>query len=296
MQTISFLIKRFREAGLRPVTTYGQNFLIDMNLLQLLADRAELTKDDVALEVGGGTGALTSLLADAAGWVVSVEIDEHLHQLAREELTNHSNVTILLQDVLRNKNAIHSNVMESVQQAIQETPAKQFKLAANLPYNIATPLISNLLSTEITPASMTVTIQKELADRIVARPNCKDYSALSIWIQAQCDAEIVRVLPPTVFWPRPKVHSAIVHIAPNQQKRDQITDHKFFHSFVRAMFFHRRKFLRSVVASAFKNQLEKPDVDAILGEMNLERETRAEQLDVHTMLALADAVKHRLEQ
>ncbi len=167
-------------------------------------------------------------------------------------------------------------------------PQRRLKLAANLPYNIATPLISNLLTTDIVPASMTVTIQKELADRITARPSTKDYGALSIWVQSQCHAEVLRILPPTVFWPRPKVHSAIIQIVPQPHLRGRIPDLPFFHTFVRSMFFHRRKFLRSVVLSAFKKELSKPQVDAVLTELNLGPDARAEQLDVEQMLELCE--------
>ena len=142
---------------------------------------------------------------------------------------------------------------------------------------------------------MTVTIQKELADRITAAPSCKDYSALSIWVQSQCDARIVRVMAPSVFWPRPKVYSAIIHIALNEEKRSRIPDRKFFHTFVRSMFFHRRKFLRSVLLSAFKSRLSKPDVDAIMAEQGLGPQTRAETLDVEAMLSLCEAVRGHLE-
>src|SRR5947208_9407595 len=122
-------------------------------------------------------------------------------------------------------------------------PGSQFKLVANLPYNIATPILSNLLLADPLPVSLTATIQKELADRIVARPGTKDYSALSIWMQALCAMEVVRELGPQVFWPRPKVHSAIIHIVLNPAKRAALSDLPFFHAFVRGLFFHRRKFL-----------------------------------------------------
>ena len=141
---------------------------------------------------------------------------------------------------------------------------------------------------------MTVTIQKELGDRIVAQPATSDYGALSIWMQAQCRAEIVRILPPSVFWPRPKVYSAIVHIEIDRRRREQIHDLKFFHNFVRSMFFHRRKFLRSVLISAVKDKLEKPDVDRILDEIGLDPMLRAEQLDVETMLRLSEAVRRAI--
>ena len=126
---------------------------------------------------------------------------------------------------------------------------------------------------------MTVTIQKELADRIVASPGSKDYGALSIWMQSMCDCEIVRIMSPKVFWPRPKVESAIIHIEHRPEKREAIPDVDFFYAFVRAMFFHRRKFMRSVAVSAFKRQLEKPHVDEVLQAMELGPDARTEQLD-----------------
>ncbi len=293
-QTVSYLMKRFREIGLDPDARHGQNFLIDINLVELLVRTADLGPDDVVLEVGTGTGSLTALMAAEAGAVITVEIDEHLHQMAREELAGFDNITMLHQDVLRNKNHFDARVIETIQQKLAESPNRRFKLAANLPYNIATPVISNLLRCEVVPDSMTVTIQKELGDRITAKPGKKDYSALSIWIQSLCDAELVRVMPPSVFWPRPKVHSAILHIVHRPERRERIPDIEFFHTFVRSMFFHRRKFLRSVMISAFKGRLEKPDIDEVMARLSLGPDTRAEQLDVPTMLVLCELLREKV--
>ena len=211
-QTTTHLIHRFREAGIRPDPRHGQNFLVDLNLLSLLAETAQPTPDDVVLEVGTGTGALTALLAQSAGSVVTVEIDAALHQLACESLTDFDNITLLQQDVLRNKNQLHTNILQVIRDQLLNPKYNRLKLVANLPYNIATPVVANLLASDLLPTSMTVTIQKELADRMTAQPGTKDYSALSIWIQSQCRIELVRVMPPSCFWPRPKVHSAIIHI------------------------------------------------------------------------------------
>ena len=295
-QTASYLMHRFSEAGLRPVTKYGQNFLIDLNLVDLLADSADIDKRDVVLEVGTGTGSLTAIIASRAAAVVTVEVDSHMHQLATETLVDATNVTMLLLDVLKNKNHFNPLVMETVREQLAAEPGRRFKLWANLPYNIATPVISNLLSTDPVPMSMTVTIQKELAERIVAVPSTKDYSALSVWMQSQCDIQIVRIMPPTVFWPRPNVESAIIHVAVSEDKRRRIPDLDFFHTFVRSMFFHRRKFLRSELIGFCKGQLDKPGVDAIMQQMNLRPDARAEQLDVETMLALCAVVRQNVAE
>ena len=295
-QTITYLTKRFREVGLEPNKRHGQNFLIDYNIIELLANSAELTSNDVVLEVGTGTGALTSLLSASAGHVVTVEIDGHLFQLANEELESCGNITMLQQDALKSKNRIHPNVEQAVKTALQQIPGGRLKLAANLPYNIATPLVSNLLRWETVPDTMTITIQKELADRMLGKPSTKDYGALSIWVQTLCDVELVRVLPPSVFWPRPKVDSAIIHLKHQPDRRASIPDIAFFHRFVRTMFFHRRKFLRSVAISAFKEELTKPQVDEVLQQAELGPTARTEELSVERIQSLCELFRQQLMQ
>ncbi len=289
-QTVSYLTRRFKEVGLEPATRHGQNFLIDMNLQQLLVDRAELTDQDVVLEVGTGTGALTHLMALQAAAIVTCEIDQRLYRLAREELADFDNVVFINHDALRNKHNYRPEVIDAVAAQLAAAPDRRFKLTANLPYNIATPVISNLLLWENLPYSMTVTIQKEMAERIVAAPSTKDYGALSVWIQSQCRAELVRIMPPSVFWPRPKVESAIIHLEADPALRSRIRDARRFHEFTRSMFFHRRKFLRSVILSAYKNELSKPEVDQVMSELHLRPDHRAEQLSVEELLALCDAL------
>jgi 16S rRNA (adenine1518-N6/adenine1519-N6)-dimethyltransferase len=290
-QTKSFLLERFREMGIRPATRHGQNFLIDLNLVQLIVDAAELTSDDVVLEVGTGTGSLTAMMAERAAFVVTVEIDSHLFELASEQLIDLPNVTMLRLDALHNKNKLDDRIMDAVGEQLAAAPGRQLKLVANLPYNIATPILSNLLLAKHVPHSMTVTIQKELADRITASPSTKDYSALSIWIQSQCTAEIVRLMPPSVFWPAPKVTSAVLRIVVDPERRARIADLQFFHQITKALFLHRRKFLRANVVAAMKNRLDKTDVDQLLDDCGFAADTRAEQLDVETLISLADKIR-----
>ncbi len=197
-------------------------------------------------------------------------------------------------DALRNKSHLNPEVIAAVEHQLAAVPDRRLKLVANLPYSVATPVMANLLSSSIVPHSMTVTVQKEVADRLAAPPATKDYGALSIWFQSQCHVEIVRTLPPSVFWPRPKVTSAIVHILVDPALRDRISDRAMFHDFVRSLFLHRRKFLRGVLVSALKGRLDKPAVDELLAAAEVNPECRAEQLDVPTILRLAELVRTRL--
>ena len=291
-QTASYLSQRLASAGLRPVLRYGQNFLVDLNLVDLIARSAELRKTDVVLEVGTGVGSLTTRLSDQAGAVLSVEIDANLHRLASEELQGRLNVRLIHGDALRNKNSLRPDLMDQVCDAMQRLGTdSRFLLVANLPYNIATPIIGNLLHQTPPPDVMVVTIQKELADRIVAEPRSKDYGALSVWIQSLCDCRIVRVLPPSVFWPRPKVHSSIVRLDTVHEWRDKFADLDHFHQTVRSLFFHRRKYLRSVVVSAMKGKLDKPAIDALLAKLGHGESTRAEELTVEQIQELAEELR-----
>jgi 16S rRNA (adenine1518-N6/adenine1519-N6)-dimethyltransferase len=290
-QTLSYLQDKFRRAGLLPQIRFGQNFLIDLNLIDLIVRSAELTSKDVVLEIGTGMGSLTTKMALYAGSVITVEIDPMLAQLATQELAPFGNVTMLQRDALRNKNNLHEEVLQTIREKVAEVPGSRFKLVANLPYNVATPIISNLLQVEPLVTKMVVTIQKELAERIAAKPKTKDYSALSIWVQSQCEVEIVRVMPPSVFWPQPKVESAILAITPNAVLRDRIKDLGYFHQTVRAMFFHRRKFLRSVAISAMKDKLTKEQVDEVLAEANLDGNCRAEELPVEIIIDLVERLR-----
>jgi len=290
-QTVSFLMQRFKEAGVRIKGKHGQNFLVDLNLLKILVEAARLEPNDVILEIGTGTGSLTARVAPRVAAVVTVEIDAQMHQLASEELYEFPNVTMLQLDALRNKSHFDDTLLATLSEKLAEHPGSQFKLVANLPYNIATPVISNLLLAPNVPVSMTITIQKELGDRIVAVPGTKDYGALSIWIQSQCRVEWVRTLPPNVFWPKPKVHSAFLHIKVDPAKRAAIPDLAFFHTFTRSMFFHRRKYLRSQLLSACGDAFDKPQIDAILAEQSLNPQMRAEELTPEQMLSLCEAVR-----
>lgn len=274
------------------MSQFGQNFLVDLNLVDLIARSAELTRDDVVLEIGTGVGSLTTRLSDQAGAVLTVEIDENLHRLASEELAGRPNVRLIHGDALRNKNALRDDLMTQIRDAMGRIGENaRFLLVANLPYNVATPIVSNVLGESPPPDAIVVTIQKELADRMVAEPRTKDYGALSVWVQSLCRAEIVRIMPPSVFWPRPKVDSAIIRLVSVPEWRAALPDPDYFHRTVRSLFFHRRKFLRGVVVSAMKGRLDKSQVDQILAELGHATEARGEELSVAEIQALVEALR-----
>jgi 16S rRNA (adenine1518-N6/adenine1519-N6)-dimethyltransferase len=251
-------------------------------------------------------------MADKAAAVITVELDPVMQNLAKQELFGRENVRFIKVDILKNKNRLRDEVLAMIREELakpgtasvtghnadvgKEGEQRQFKLVANLPYNVATPLISNLLLTDIPPTLMCVTIQKELADRITAKPRSKDWGALSLWIQSQCQAEIVRIMPPTVFWPRPKVDSAIIRLTLDEKRRKKIPDLKFFNEFCRAIFFHRRKFLRAELCSAFKYTIPKERIDEIMDEMEFDITTRAETLPLKTIQRLCELCRRELLQ
>jgi len=295
-QTRSALMKLFEQGGFHPRTDLGQNFLIDLNLIDYILEAADLGPSDVVLEVGAGTGGLTTHLASGAAAVVSVEVDHRICGLAREVVAHLGNVTLLDCDALKNKNRISPIVLDHVARELAVAPSRRLKLVANLPYSIATPLISNLVASDLAWDMMVVTIQWELAERIRAKPGSEHYGALSVWLQSQCDVKVLKKLRPTVFWPRPQVDSAIVQIVPAPERREQIGDRAFFHDFIRRLFQQRRKFLRSVLGSMYRKELTRSEIDSLLEPLQLKDSGRAEELDVAKLVEIARAVELRLRE
>ena len=295
-QTRSHLMRKFQEHGFHPRTHLGQNFLIDLNIVEFVVREAELTDRDVVLEIGAGTGGMTTFMACEAGHVISVEVDQDMHKLATEAVAPYDNVTLLRTDALKNKNNFAPEVIEEIEKQLDVSPERRLKLVANLPYNIATPVVSNLVVTELPWIRMVITIQYELGLRMQAKQRQSHYGALSVWLQSQCNVEMLKQLGPTVFWPRPKVDSAIMKLTPNSERRNQISDRTFFHDFIRRLFGFRRKFIRSVLVGMFRKQLSKPEVDAVLADMEIEHNVRAEQLDVPTLVQLSNAYQKIVSQ
>jgi 16S rRNA (adenine1518-N6/adenine1519-N6)-dimethyltransferase len=293
-QTQTYLQNLFASRGIAPRHRYGQNFLIDLNLHEVIERAAEITPVDVILEVGPGAGALTTLLAEKASAVIAVEIDESMAELTREAVSGRANVRVLTADALARKHAVNPQVLDNVRAGLAVAPDRVFKIVANLPYNVATPLISNfLVHAELQPALMVVTIQLELAERLRAEPTTEAYGALTALVQALADVEIVRTLSPKVFWPRPKVGSAVVKITPSASKLAAVGDLPWYHSTIRRIFQHRRKNLRGVLYALWRDRWTKPEIDAFLDDLGLVGQVRAEAMNVEELIALAAALKQR---
>lgn len=293
-QTRSHLISLFQEHGFNPRGDLGQNFLIDLNIIEFIVEEAELTPDDVVLEVGAGTGGMTTFMAVSAGHVVSVEYDSNMYGLAKAQTDYLDNITLINRDALKNKNQIAPEVIEEVQKQLDAVPGRRLKLVANLPYNIATPIVSNLVATELPWEMIVVTIQLELAERMAAGPGISKYGALAAWLQAQAKVKIIKRMPPSIFWPRPQVDSAVVKITPQPEKRAKIVDRAFYHDFVRRAFQHRRKHLRSVLCGMYRKQISKPTVDECFAAEGISTDTRAEELEVAQLVSLSNCLKNAI--
>jgi len=288
-QTQTYLRHLFQERGLRPKNKLGQNFLVDLNLIDFIVKNAELTREDMVLEVGTGTGSLTAALADQAGAVLSVEIDAAFHDLVQETLGHQAHVQFFHGDILKNKNHLNPHVLEKLHAGRARFEGKHLKLVANLPYVVATPVISNLILSDLSFERMVVTVQWEIAERLMARPGTKDYGALAVLMQSLADIELLRKLPPTVFWPRPQVASAIIRIWPRADKRCLVPDPLHFRHFLRDLYAHRRKNLRGGLVSLPDKPWDKPEVDRKLAQLGLDGNCRAETLDLSTHLRLCQA-------
>jgi 16S rRNA (adenine1518-N6/adenine1519-N6)-dimethyltransferase len=204
------------------------------------------------------------------------------------------NVRVLNADALARKNELNPELLDNVRAGLAVAPDRRFKLVANLPYNVATPIVTNLLvHPGLRPERMVVTIQKELAERMLAPAATGAYGALSVLCQALADGELIRVLPPSVFWPRPKVESAVVRLRPDPARYAAVGDVAWFHTVVRRVFVHRRKNLRGVLYALDRDRWSKPEVDAWLESLGLDGGIRAEVMNVEEFVALAAALAVR---
>ena len=287
-QTLSYLHGLMQSHGLEPKSKLGQNFLIDLNMLDLICRAAELGREDTVLEVGTGTGSLTGKMADLAGCVFSVEIDRDFHQLARHIVGGRPNVRLFLGDALARKNELNPDALAGWDEWSVRHGCTRRKLVANLPYVVATPVVSNLLLSDIPIERMVVMVQWEIGERMRAAVGTKDYNAMSVLVQSVADVEIVRKVGPSNFFPRPKVDSAIVLIRPNAEKRARVGDVKRFRVFLRDLYVHRRKNLRQALTGWPGGRRDKADVDAKLAALGIDGGLRAETLTVEQHLKLCE--------
>jgi len=280
------------DAGLRPDTSRGQHFLIDGNLMRLLVSAADLGSDDTVLEVGAGVGNLTGLLAAEAGRVVAVEVDSNLAEVARGRLADAGNITFLVADALADKHHVAPAVLEAVRRG-RDALGGPLKLVANLPYQAATPLVVDLVLDPSPPERLVFTVQEEVAERLAAAPGTRAYGPVSVLVQAAAEVDILRSLPPTVFWPRPKVRSAMVTVKPSRRLRSRAADLAVLQRVVAGLFAHRRKRAARSLALAGPAGGTAETWVTRLEAAGLDPAARGEAYDVEGIIRLANRLAER---
>lgn len=263
--------------NLRPRRQFGQNFMIDANLVRCVADAGELSPTDLVIEIGPGTGALTEELLGRGVKVVAVEIDRGLAALLQDRFASNQCFHLIEADALASKHALCPDLLAAIQHA--RSAGRPVKLVANLPYNVASPLLVELLIAGIDLLAFTV--QKEVAARLRATPSTEAYGALSVVVQLLADVELLRTLPPQAFWPAPKVESALVRLCRHDRLHGRA---RHFGEFVQKLFSYRRKMLRRSLAGFCG------DPAGMLARLKLAPESRPEELDPETLLRLFSAL------
>lgn len=258
---------------------YGQNFLIDSHVLEKIMDAAEIGKDDCVVEIGPGIGTMTQYLAERAGEVVAVEIDKNLIPILMETLVDYKNVSIINEDILK---------VELNRIVEEKNGGRPVKIVANLPYYITTPIIMGLFENHVPVKSITVMVQKEVADRMQVGPGTKDYGALSLAVQYYAKPEIVAIVPPNCFIPRPNVASAVIRLTCHEKKPVEVKNEKGMFALIRASFNQRRKTLANSLSNAQNLSLTREQVTEALESMQLSPTIRGEALTLEQFAALAD--------
>ena len=258
---------------------YGQNFLIDVSVLERIIGAAQITKEDCVLEIGPGIGTMTQYLAEAAGQVVAVEIDKALIPILEETLAAYSNVTVINADVLK---------LDIKQIAEEKNGGKPIKVVANLPYYITTPIIMSLFESGVPLDSITIMVQKEVAERMQVGPGTKDYGALSLAVQYYAKPEIVANVPPNCFIPRPTVGSAVIRLTRHQVPPVDVKDDHHMFALIRASFNQRRKTLANGLSNAPELHLSREQVTAALERMELSPTVRGETFTLEQFAELSN--------
>jgi len=285
------LVALLKERGIRPSRGLGQNFLIDQNLLRLVKREADLQPKDVVLEIGCGTGLLTRHLCESGATVCAVEIDRRLAEICGDYLEGFENLTLLRKDVLASKHLLDPELLSLLKRTT--TNGSQLKVVCNLPYAVSTPVIACLLESNLPVSLMVLTVQKEVADRLLATSNSSSYGILSVIAQVHAEVKLLRTLPPDVFWPKPKVSSAIIKLTPNRQLLDRIQDYATFRKAVQAVFSHRRKTLSNSLVAAFEQQIAAEELSVLLDKCHIDGSRRGESLTIDEIICLANHLTTR---
>lgn len=254
---------------------FGQNFLIDGHVVEKIISSADITRDDIVLEIGPGIGTMTQYLAEAAGHVYAVEIDKNLPVILEETLADYDNVTVINDDILKVDIA-------------KLTEGKPIKVVANLPYYITTPIIMGLFEKHIPATSITVMVQKEVAQRMQAAPGSKDYGALSLAVQYYASPYIVANVPPNCFMPRPNVGSAVIRLTCYDKPLVVVKDETLMFKLIRAAFNQRRKTLQNALNNSSELNVTKEQVVNALRALELSETVRGETLSLEQFAHLSD--------
>ena len=261
---------------------FGQNFLIDTHVLERIISEAGITKDDFVLEIGPGIGTMTQYLCESAREVMAVEIDDNLIPILADTLSAYDNVTVVNEDILK---------LDIAKVAKEHNGGKPIKVVANLPYYITTPIIMGLFESHVPLESITVMVQKEVADRMQSGPGTKDYGALSLAVQFYSKAEIVANVPANCFMPRPNVGSAVIRLTCHAERPVDVKDEVFMFKIIRASFNQRRKTLQNGLNNASNLSVNKEQVVTALEKMGLPATVRGEALSLEQFAELSNLLK-----
>lgn len=267
--------------GFRLSKSLGQNFLTDKNIIDKIIDATEIADEDLVIEIGPGIGVLTYEAAQKAGKVTAIEIDKNLIPILKDNLSEFDNVEIVNQDVLKT----------DLNSMIDESGCKKAKIIGNLPYYITTPIIMAILERRVHADSITVMMQKEVADRIKSKPGSKVYGALSVAVQYYCTVQTVAVVPKEVFYPVPKVDSAVLRLDIRKDKPVELIDEKMFFRCIKAGFGQRRKTLSNSLMGI--GDVTKDEVKECLSSVGIDEKRRAETLSLDEFANLANYFSKR---
>lgn len=259
---------------------FGQNFLIDTHVLDKIISAARITKDDFVLEIGPGIGTMTQYLACAAREVVAVEIDKNLIPILEDTLQGFENVSVINEDILK---------VDIAALAEEKNQGKPIKVVANLPYYITTPIIMGLFEKHVPLESITVMVQKEVADRMQVGPGTKDYGALSLAVQYYAEPYIVANVPPNCFMPRPSVGSAVIRLTRHKEMPVQVKDEKLMFQLIRASFNQRRKTLANGLKNSSELQFSKEEIETAIASLGKGASVRGEALTLEEFAKLANS-------